>query len=443
MIKRLLSKTEYIKSVAPDVFFATPQRWFRRGLDTFPAFEDRNYRRYFLGQIISLAGSWLQVVAQGWLVFELTHSVFWVGFVSALSSLPVLFFGLFAGVIVDRFDTKKILYLTQILPMIFAGILGALTIFHVVTLFWISLLAFLLGVVNALDVPARQTFVARMMERKRLASAIVLNAAAFNSSRIIGPSLAGVAIALIGVGGTFLINAVSFIAVIFSLMLISVHAAPEEKEHPHPIIAIKQGLMYTFSRRELRFIMIMVAVGSIFGWSYAAILPVIAADVFHRDAAGLGSLYTAVGLGALAATLLISLFLERAGPRLFIIGGNALLACSLIAFSFVHDFAMGLALMFLTGFALIAQFSVMNSVVQHAIHDSMRGRVMSIYVMMFRGMGPFGALLLGFLGEYYGPQFGMRLMALPVAATAAILVLKRHILPQHIDRHGKAKRAVV
>lgn len=433
MIRRLFSKTEFIRSVAPDALFAIPRRWFARGLGTFPAFEDRNYRIYFIGQVISLAGSWVQVVAQGWLVFELTHSAFYVGFVSALSSLPVLFLGLFAGVIVDRFDVKKILYATQILPMIFAAILGVLTLMGAATIGSISVLAFLLGMVNALDVPARQTFVARMTERRHLASAIVLNAAAFNGSRVIGPSLAGVLIALVGVGGAFLVNAVSFAAVIVSLIFITHSFAAPGGRHPHPLAALKEGLVYTFSRAELRFIMIVTAVGSVFGWSYAAILPVIAGAVFRRDAAGLGSLYTAVGLGALTATLLISLFLKRAGPRPFIIGGNILLALSLVAFSLSADFTFGLAMMFLTGLALIAQFSVMNSVVQHAIDDRIRGRVMSIYVVMLRGMFPFGAFLIGWLGDRIGAQAGLRLMALPVAVSAAALLASRRLIPRRLN----------
>ncbi len=436
MIQRLKKLNNYLVWPTPEMSFALPRRWIKSGLGAFPAFRQRQYRIYFSGQFVSLTGSWLQIVAQGWLVFELTHSAFWVGFVNALSSLPILLFGIIGGVIVDRFNTKKILYFTQTLPMLFAGILGLLTILEIITLYHIAVLAFLLGMVNALDVPARQTFVAEIMERRRLASAIVLNAAAFNGSRIIGPSFAGLAIALIGLGGTFLVNAVSFLAVIVSLAFIRADT-PAPETHPHPITAMKEGLSYTFSRPDLRLIILVVALISVFGWSYAAILPVIAADVFGQGASGLGYLYTAVGLGALCATLTISFFLPRVGPAPFILGGNVLLGLMLLSFSFVSHFGVGLGLMFFIGLALLAQMSVMQSIVQHAIHDSVRGRVMSIYVTFFRGTAPFGALLIGYLGEALGPQWAVRLMALPTLATAAILIRKRRLLPLRLGEAVK------
>lgn len=432
MIDKIKNLQSYLVQTAPDSFISFPFRWFRRGLGAFPAFEDRNYRIYFTGQTVSLVGSWLQVVAQGWLVFELTRSAFWVGFVTALSSLPVLFFGVIGGVIVDRFDTKKILFVTQTLPMLFAAILGVLTLTGAVTLLSISVLAFFLGVANALDVPARQTFTAKMMERRRLASAIVLNAAAFNGSRIIGPSFAGISIALVGIGGTFLINAASFAAVIASVALIRADTSPPDTR-PHPITALKEGVRYTFSRRDLRLIMTIVALVSVFGWSYAAILPVIAGDVFHRGAASLGHLYTAVGLGALSATLLVSLFLRSWGPRPFMIGGNILVAAALLSFSFVERFDLGLALMFLTGLGLLAQMLVMQTTVQHSIDDAVRGRVMSIYVTMFRGTAPFGAFLIGYLGDAASPQWAIRLMAIPLAATTVILLIKRNAIPRYSE----------
>ena len=432
MIHKIKNLNRYLVTTAPELFATVPLRWFKRGLGAFPAFKERNYRIYFAGQFLSLIGSWLQVVAQGWLVFELTHSAFWVGFVTALSSLPVLFFGLIGGVVVDRFDTKKILYITQVLPMVFAAILGFLTLTGNISLLHISVLAFLLGVVNALDVPARQTFTAKMIERRSLASAIVLNSAAFNGSRIIGPSFAGLSIALIGIGGTFVVNAASFLAVIGSLVLIRADTAPPET-HPHPVAALKEGIRYTLSRRGLRLIMVTVALTSIFGWSYAAILPVIAGAVFHRGAEGLGQLYTAVGVGALCSTLLVSLFLHRLGPRPFMLGGSVLVTLALAAFSFVGRFDAGLGLMFLTGLGLMAQMSVMQTTVQHSINDAVRGRVMSIYVTMFRGMAPFGAFLIGYLGDAASPQWAIRLMALPLGITAAVLIWKRDVLPRGLE----------
>lgn len=435
MIHKIKNLNSYLFETAPETFIGIPRRLLSRGLGAFPAFQDRNYRLYFCGQFISLAGSWLQQVAQGWLVFELTHSAFWVGFVTAMSSLPVLFFGVFAGVVVDRFNTKTLLYISQVLPMLFSAILGVLTLLGLATITNISVLALLMGFVNALDVPSRQTFTAKMMDRKHLASAIVLNAAAFNGSRIIGPSIAGICIALIGVGGTFIINAASFIAVIVSLMFIRVDASPPDT-HAHPITALKDGLSYTFSRPDLRLIMFTVACVSIFGWSYIAILPVIAGDIFHEDAAGLGHMYTAIGFGAVTTTILISLYLQRWGPARFIIGGNSAITAILLAFSFVTDFSLGLVLMFLAGLALLAQMSVMNSTVQHSIDGSLRGRVMSIYVTAFRGMSPIGAFLIGWLADILSPQWAIRLMALPLAGVTVLLVMNRRLIPHTREHHA-------
>lgn len=435
MIRKIKNLNSYLFITAPETFAAIPRRLLSRGLGAFPAFQDRNYRLYFAGQFVSLAGSWLQQVAQGWLVFELTHSAFWVGFVTAMSSLPVLFFGVFAGVIVDRFNTKTLLYISQVLPMLFAAILGVLTLLQMATIVNISILALLLGIVNALDVPARQTFTAKMMDRSRLASAIVLNAAAFNGSRIIGPSFAGLSIALIGVGGTFLINAATFIAVIVSLWFIRVDARPPDT-HAHPVTALKEGIRYTFSRADLRLIMATVASVSIFGWSYIAILPAIAGQVFHQDATGLGHMYTAIGFGAVTTTVLISLYLSRWGPRRFIIGGNIAITAILLAFSFVTDFSLGLVFMFLAGLALLAQMSVMNSTVQHSIDGALRGRVMSIYVTMFRGMSPIGAFLIGMLADFLSPQWAVRLMALPLAATTVLLLANRRHIPRKWEHHA-------
>ncbi|MEK7541837.1 MAG: MFS transporter [Patescibacteria group bacterium] len=430
MIRRIRNLNTYLSLTAPEAFIAVPRRWLSRGLRTFPAFRNRNYRIYFSGQFVSLAGSWLQTVAQGWLVFELTHSAFWVGFVIALSSLPVLFFGVLAGVVVDRFNTKTILYVTQALPMIFAAILGFLTLSGRADIFTISVIAFLLGLVNAFDVPARQTFTAEMVEYRHLSSAIVLNAAAFNGSRIIGPSLAGISIALLGVGGTFLINAASFIAVLISLWRIRVDASPPDTQ-AHPLTALREGLRYTFSRPDLRLIMFTVACVSIFGWSYIAILPVIAGDVFRQDATGLGYLYTAIGFGALTATVLISLFLSRLGPAPFILGGNIAIVGILVAFSYTANFRVALALMFLAGLALMVQMSVMNNTVQHSIDHALRGRVMSIFVTMFRGMSPVGAFLMGWLGDAVGPMWAVRLMAIPLVGTAVLLGARRRLIRHH------------
>lgn len=402
----------------------------RKGISgIFPAFESANYRLFFFGQVVSLIGTWLQTVAQGWLVLELTHSAFWVGTVSALSSLPILLFALFGGIIVDRFPRKPVLYIVQVVPMILAFALGALTLTGLVTLWHVCALALLLGLVNAIETPARHAFVADLVQRRQLASAIALNSATFNISRALGPLFAGTLIALIGLGGTFILNAVSFAAVIISLYFIAVHERPPHRQL-HPVAAIAEALNYSFSRPTLRLFLIVAGVVSIFGWSYVSILPVITAEVFHGDATVLGYLYTATGIGALLAALLVSLYEQRTGPAPFMLGGNILMGLALLLFSFTTDFRLGLFYMFLTGFALISEFSVINSTIQHMITNEIRGRVMSIYVLMWRGTAPIGGFLMGYLGQRLGAPMAIRIGAVVVLLAAAVFILKRSHIPQ-------------
>ena len=403
--------------------------WIRTIQKAFPALEERNFAIYFSGQFVSLIGTWLQTIAQGWLVLQLTHSAFWVGVVSACQSLPVLLFVLFTGVIVDRMSRKKILLVTQSLSLLFALILGLLTISGYISVPAICLLAFLLGTVNALDVPARHTFIAEMMGNKNLASAIALHSAAFNGSRVIGPAVAGLLIALIGTGGTFLVNAASFLAVIASLFLIQL-ATTRSATHSHPLDAIREGISYAFSRTTIRMFLIGAGIVSIFGWSYVSILPVEAEQVFHQQATGLGYLYTAAGIGALLGAILVSTYLPRTGPRTFILAGNALLGTSLFLFSFASVYWIGLICMFFLGLAFISEFSVINSTIQNMIQDQIRGRVMSIYVLMWQGMTPFGSFLMGTMAQHFGAPFAIRFGSLFVLGVAFYFFLNRTHIPR-------------
>lgn len=376
-------------------------------LKTFPALKHKNYRLFFIGQFVSLIGTWLQMVAQGWLVFTLTNSAFWVGMVAAAASFPVLAFSLFGGVIVDRFDKRKIIIFTQIVSMILAFILGGLTVAGVINIFEITVLAFLLGVVTVLDNPARQAFVIEMVGKEDLASAIALNSGIFNGARIIGPGIAGLLIALFGVGETFLINGVSYVAVIIALLFIGTRTILPET-HPHPLKAIKEGLRYSFSHPTIRTLLFFAAVSSIFGWSYATIMPVIAQTIFHQGATGLGYLYSATGVGAVLGTVFVSAFSKKISPRFFILGGSVLFAVSLILFSLTTSLKFALPLLFFSGLGLVSHFAMINSTIQHLVSDHVRGRVMSIYMLMFLGMQPLGSFQVGFMAEHFGSSWAIR-----------------------------------
>ncbi len=390
--------------------------WVTKIGSAIPAFQNRNYKLYFSGQLISLTGTWLQVVAQGWLVLKLTNSAYYLGLIAALSTLPSLFLTMFGGVIVDQFPKRRILILTQTSSMILAFVLGFLTVFKIITVWEIGIIAFLLGVVNAIDAPARQSFVPEIVNKEQLASAIALNSSMFNAARVIGPSLAGILIALIGTGGAFIVNGVSYIAVIIALLSMKINISFIRKK-VNPIAAIKEGVRYSFSHPIIRTLMIIIGVCAVFGWSYSTILPIIAQNKFHVGAAGLGYLYAAIGLGAILGTIIIAIYSKMISPLLFIIGGNMLFASSLIAFTFVNTIHFALPLLFLAGFGLISQFAMINTTIQRLVKNELRGRVMSIYVLMFIGLSPIGNYEVGLLSDKVGTEIAIRIGASIVLLT--------------------------
>ena len=408
--------------------------WRKKLSATFPALQSRNYKLYFSGQLISLIGTWLQIVAQGWLVLKLTNSAFLIGLIAALSTLPSLVFTLFGGVIVDRFPKRKILLITQSCAMVLALILGVLTLLKIITVWQIGLLAFLLGLVSAVDAPARQAFVPEIVTKDQLPSAIALNSGAFNSARVIGPGIAGILIAITGSGGAFIINGISYIAVIIALLNMRLLTSIKYKRQ-HAVTAIKEGLNYSFTHPVIRTLIILTGISSVFGWSYTTLMPLIAQNKFHLGAAGLGYLYVATGLGALLATVFISVFAKRISPVIFIIGGNMLFAISLLLFSNITGFHIALVLLFFAGFGLICQFSTINTTIQSLVKDEFRGRVMSIYVLMFLGLSPFGNFEVGWLSEKWGTDFAISLGAVIVFTSGLTVYLARNKIREAYSKY--------
>ena len=384
----------------------------------FPALSNRNYRLYFSGQVVSLIGTWLQIVAQGWLVLTLTNSAFQVGLVTAVGLSPMLVFSLFGGVIVDRFSKQRILLLTQSASAVLALILGILTILKMVTVWQIAVLAFLVGCIHAIDSPARQSFVVEMVGKKDLASAIALNSGTFNAARVIGPSIAGLLIAQIGIGGTFIINGISYIAAILALLFIRIRGFVQE-HHAHPLRTIEQGITYVVSHETIGTLLLFTGVASIFGWSYTTIMPVVARDIFHTGADG---------LGALLAAVFVSAFSKRISAPIFIIGGSMLFSISFTLFSFTKTFGPALFLLFMAGAGLLFYFSMMNTAIQHAVEHKFRGRVMSIYTIMFVGMMPIGSFLIGFASEHLGVDVAIRIFGFILIAKSMLLFLIREKL---------------
>lgn len=372
----------------------------RGALALLKVFRHRNYRLFFSGQLVSLMGTWITNVTQGWLVYSLSHSPLLLGVTSFAGSVPVFFFSVFGGTIADRFDRRRMLLLTQSLACLESAILAILTLGHWVKVWEIVCLALFQGFVNAFDVPTRQAMTVEMVGKEDLRHAISLNSMMFNLARVVGPSIAGILIALVGAGICFSLDAVSYGAVIVSLVLMHFVARPVAK-HAAPLRAIKEGFRYVWGAREIRASLILIALCSAFGAAYLSLLPAVARDVLHQGSEGLGFLYTGVGAGAFCGAYALARVPDR---HLFATPVVAALSfgLSLLLFSQSHWFALSLALLFPASFSLMLLGGSTNSIIQLLSRDDMRGRVMAFYAMAFLGMVPWGALVLGSVAERLG-----------------------------------------
>jgi len=372
-------------------------------VSTFESLRYRNFRLFWCGQLISLIGSWIQNVAQGWLVLELTNSPFLLGLVNSIGSLPVLFFSMFAGVIADRVRKRNLIIMTQTALTILAFALGILTSTGLVKIWHVLIIVFLVGVVNAFDMPARQSFVIELVGRESLMNAIALNSSIFNAARTIGPAIAGIMVSSLGVAGCFYINAISFIPVIIGLSLINGEFRVKREDSSTSLIEdLKLGLKYLRSNQNVFVIILMVAINSIFGMPYTVFMPVFARDIFKVGARGLGFLMASVGIGALIGALVVASigWYRKKGRILFV--GIFSFSVFLIIFSLSKSYVLGLLMLILTGFFMIMFTATANTLVQTYVRDDMRGRVMSIYTTFFTGMAPFGSLQAGAISSRWG-----------------------------------------
>jgi MFS family permease len=363
-------------------------------------FRHRNYRLFFAGQLVSLMGTWMQSVAQGWLVYTLTHSPFLLGLTSFCGLVPVFFMSAFGGTISDRVDRRRMLVVTQSLSMLQAAILAGLTLAHVVQVWEVIVLAASMGLINSFDVPTRQAFTIEMVGREDLRNAIALNSVMFNLARIIGPGAAGLLVALAGEGVCFALNAVSYGAVLTSLLLM--HVVPRAiRKQGHPLRELQAGFVYAWNNHAIRVSLLLVAVSSCFGAAYLALMPAFARDVLHENSVGLGLLMGSVGVGALGGAYALSRLHER-HLTLAPIFSAAGLGLGLILFSQSHSLYLSMALILPTSFCMMLLGGTTNTIIQTVSDDHFRGRVVSFYAMSFMGMMPWGALLLGTLATHIG-----------------------------------------
>jgi len=369
---------------------------------TFAALQYPNYRLWFWGQLISLFGSWMQITAQGFLIYQLTKSPAYLGLVGFVAGLPTWIFMLFAGVVADRVPRRRLLIITQATMLALAFILAGLTFGHLVEPWHILVLAFGMGVANAFDAPARQAFVLEMVEPEDMTNAIALNAAMFNSATALGPAVAGVTYALFGPGWCFTINGISFIAVITALALMKLRPFIPKARVTSVLQDLKEGLRYVASHRMIRTIIVTVGAVTLFGFAYATLMPAWAVKVLGGNSTTNGFLLSARGVGALIGALLIaSLGRFKFRGRLLTFGTLAF-PSFVILFAFVRWLPLSLLILIAAGMSHILIFNLCNSLVQSFSPDGLRGRIMSIYSFVFFGLMPVAALWIGGAAEKFG-----------------------------------------
>lgn len=370
-----------------------------RKIGTFRALRHRNFQLYLGGSLISMAGTWMQIIAQGWLVYDLSRSEVALGIVGFAAAIPALLISPWAGVVVDRVHKRNLLLITQTAAMLLALILAALTFTGVVQVWQIVLLAIGVGAVNAFDGPTRQAFVVEMVGRDDMPNAIALNSMTFNAARVVGPAFGGILLATVGAAWCFLLNGLSFLAVIVSLLLMRIAFDPAFKEGKSPFEQFKSGLRYVRGQRDLRGLLLLALVFSTFGISYSTVLPAFVDRVLHVGAQAFGWLTAFSGVGAVTGAFLVATFGDRGKRGLWLFVAAMSFPVVLTIFAFNENLPLALVLALLLGVGFMLQFTLINTLLQTRVADSMRGRVLSLYTLTFFGFAPFGNLAVGALAE--------------------------------------------
>ena len=391
------------------------------------AFRHRNYRLFFAGQLTSLVGTWMQTVAQSWLVYRLTGSAALLGLVGFASQIPIFLLGPIAGAVADGYPRRRTMIIIQTAMMLLAFPLAVLTLTNRIQVWHIMVLASLLGVVNAFDIPVRQSFIAEMVGREDLINAIALNSSMMNGARIIGPAIAGILVALVGEGWCFLLNGVSYLAVIIGLLFITAGNTRPHENQGSRIEAVREGFRFVWHRQPVRALLLLLVVVSLMGMPYSVLMPIFADEILNGGPKALGLLMGFSGVGALLGAIVLA---GRQGVTG--LGRWVMLACggfgvSLILFSFSRHFWLSTFLLVPVGFSLMVQLASSNTLIQAMVPDRLRGRVMAVYSMMFVGMAPFGALFSGILAHQMGAP--RTVAAGGVVCIAGALVF-RSVLPK-------------
>jgi MFS family permease len=384
------------------------------------ALAHRNYRLFFAGQSVSLIGTWLTRIATSWLVYRLSGSAAVLGLIGFCGLIPTFVLSPLAGVYVDRHDRHRVIVITQVLSMLQSFALAALALTHAITVFEVAALQLFQGVVNAFDTPARQSFVVEMIEDRRdLANAIALNSSMFNGARLLGPSIGGVLIALVGEGGCFLLDGVSYLAVIASLLAMTVKRAPREARVTRPLDELREGFRYVTGSQVIRSMLSLLGIVSLVGMPYAVLMPLIASERLHGGPHTLGFLMAATGLGALGGAIRLAARRSVVGLGRELVVMAMVFGVSLAAFAAASTEWLALPLLVVVGFSMMLQTAATNTILQTIVEERMRGRVMAFYTMAVMGTAPFGSLLAGALASRIGAPWTIAGGGLVCAGAAA------------------------
>ncbi|MBI5625000.1 MAG: MFS transporter [Elusimicrobia bacterium] len=394
------------------------------------ALKNRDFRIFLAGQFVSLAGTWMQTVAQSWLVYRLTGSSLLLGSAAFASQIPVLLFSPLGGLAADRLSRRKVVLATQVLSMLLAGALAWLTLSGKVRVAHIFALAACLGVVNAFDIPARQAFIVDMVGRKDLINAIALNSSMFNSARIIGPALAGLLVGAVGEGWCFFGNALSYTAVIAGLLLMTTREHVHHDGNATPLEGIKEGLRFIRDTTPVRALLMLLGLASFLGMPYAVLMPIFADRVLHAGPRGLGLLMASTGTGALLGALFLATRSDTKGLGKAVAAASGAFGLTLVLFSLSRSLWLSAAILVPTGFFMMLHMGATNTLIQSMTPDGLRGRVMAFYSMVFLGMAPLGSLLAGAAADSIGAPLTVALCGaacmLGAAAFASVLPGIRH-----------------
>lgn len=395
----------------------------------FTALRHRDFRLFYVGQFLSLVGTWMQSTAQGWLVLELTDSPLKLGVVTAMSSLPTFLFTLYAGAVADHGDKRRIIVWANGVALAAAVTLGSLTQAGRVTYPMVLVVAFALGTANAFEVPTRQAFFVELVGKDDLPNAIALNSMQFNATRIVGPAIAGWVIGIAGTAACFFANGVSYLFVIASLLGMRLPPFRAPKRRGGALENIREGLAYIRSVRPVRALVWLIAAMSVFGFPYVMLMPVFARDVLHVGAKGLGALLAATGTGALLGGLALAAMGDRFRRGRVMLFGSLAFCAMLFCFAASRSFVLSLALLGAVGFTMILNNANANALLQSVVPDHLRGRVMSVYVFMFVGTAPLGALQAGAVSKWFGAPVALQAGAVVLAVTLLAVAWRVPELP--------------